>query len=401
MLPSSRAPPPGPSRAVSRASPIPRTVVLLGLVSLLTDVSSEMIVPLLPLLLVQVLGAGPAFVGLVDGAADAVASLGKLGSGILADRSPRQKPLVVGGYALSTFVRPLMGLAASPLQVLGIRVLDRVGKGLRTSPRDVLLAAAAPEAGRARAYGFHRAMDHLGAATGPLLAALLLGLGVPLRHVFLWSLVPGLLALAVLVAVREPSAPVHPEPLRPGAAGRLAPFLAVIALAALGTGADALLVVRFTELGGAASLVPILWLALHAVRAGLATAGGALADRAGRPAAVSLSLAAGAVAYAGIALAAEWWQVLGLAGVWGLRAALGDGAERALLVQLAGEGMRGRALGSYHLVSGVMALPAGAIFGLVYEVVSPAVAYGAGAVVLALSAVLLPVAVRRARPSGP
>lgn len=386
-------------------SRLPRTVVLLGVVSLFTDVSSEMIVPLLPLLLLQGLGATPAFVGIVDGAAEAVASIGKLGSGLLADRTPRQKPLVIAGYSVSALMRPLVSFAAAPLQVLGIRVLDRVGKGLRTSPRDVMLAASAPADSRARAFGFHRGMDHLGAAIGPLIALALLSLGFGLREIFLWSAVPGVLGVLLLFAVREPpreSQPASGAPRLPTreAVRNLGPVLGVIALVALGTGSDAFLVVRLAGVGGTEELVPVLWLVLHLVRASLSTPGGALADRLGHVRVLSLSLVAGACAYAGLAMASSSVAVIALAGAWGLRAALGEGAERALFVELSGGGERGRALGLYYLTLGIVALPAGAAFGWVYQALSPHAAYGIGAGLLAVASMLVGPAARRSRSRG-
>ena len=190
------------------AAPLPRPVKTLGLVSLLTDASSEMIYPLLPSFLTGVLRAGPAFLGLVEGAAEALASVLKLLSGRLSDRTRRRKPFVVFGYGLSTLARPLVAVAASPLHVLAIRLADRFGKGVRGAPRDALLAAATPAGERGRAFGFHRAMDHAGATLGPLLASAALLAGAELRTVFALALVPGLLALGVLVfGVREEPAP--------------------------------------------------------------------------------------------------------------------------------------------------------------------------------------------------
>ncbi len=189
-----------PSRSASVVKvALPRTVVILGLVSLLNDAASEMITPLLPIFLTATLGAGPAIVGLVEGIAEATASILKLVSGRLADRGMPAKSLVVGGYALSNSMRPLIGIAAGWFAVLLLRFMDRVGKGLRTAPRDALIAAAAGPEQRGRAFGFHRSMDHAGSVIGPLLAFALLSAHADLKHVFLASVVPGVLVLLLLL----------------------------------------------------------------------------------------------------------------------------------------------------------------------------------------------------------
>ncbi|HEX5759454.1 MAG TPA: MFS transporter, partial [Thermoanaerobaculia bacterium] len=182
-----------------------RNVLALAAVSLLTDVSSEMIYPLLPLFLTGVLGAGATALGAIEGAAESTAALLKLGSGWWSDRLRRRKPLVVAGYLLAAAVRPLVGIARAPAQVLAVRLTDRVGKGLRSSPRDALIADSVAPAVRGRAFGFQRAGDHAGAVVGPLVAfALLRWTDLSLREVFLWSAVPGGLAVLLLVlAVRE------------------------------------------------------------------------------------------------------------------------------------------------------------------------------------------------------
>ena len=189
---------------------LPRTVVVLGFVSLLNDSASEMITPLIPLFLTATLGAGPAIVGFIEGLAEATASVLKLVSGRLADRGVPAKSLVLGGYGLSNVARPLIGLAASWAAVLSLRFLDRVGKGLRTAPRDALIAGATEASRRGRAFGFHRSMDHAGAVIGPLAAFALLSANVPLGSLFLASVVPGALVLLLLVWGLPDAAPQCP-----------------------------------------------------------------------------------------------------------------------------------------------------------------------------------------------
>jgi len=205
-----------------KKSSLPRVVVWLGVVSLLTDVGTEMIYPLLPMFLSDVLHAPKSFIGAVEGAAEATASLLKLISGRIVDRMQRRKPLTVLGYGPSSLVRPIVGLATHPWHVLATRVADRIGKGLRSSPRDALLADAAPIEMRGRAYGFHQAMDNAGAIVGPVAATLLLYVGVKLRSVLLLSAIPGAMAMCALVfGVRE-SEPAEPKKAR-GAGGPIDP----------------------------------------------------------------------------------------------------------------------------------------------------------------------------------
>src|SRR5580700_6920578 len=186
-----------------RSARLPRTVVLLGLTSLFTDVGTEMIFPLLPVFLVEVLHAGPEYIGLVEGTAVTVASLLKLASGVVADIVPRRKPLVLIGYGLASAVRPFVALATRPWHVLAVRMTDRVGKGLRSSPRDALIADAAGDR-PGRAFGFHQAMDNAGAVVGPLLATALIALGLSVRGVFWIAVIPGVVATSLVAVVREP-----------------------------------------------------------------------------------------------------------------------------------------------------------------------------------------------------
>jgi MFS family permease len=338
------------------AEPLPRAVKALGLVSLLTDASSEMIYPLLPAFVTGVLGAGAAFLGAVEGLAETTAALLKLVAGRLADRLPRRKPLVVAGYGLSSATRPLVALAAAPVHVLAIRLLDRVGKGVRGAPRDALLADVTTEGQRGRAYGFHRAMDHAGAVVGPILASAVLLFTRDLRIVFALSAVPAALAMAALVAaVREDPRPrpVHADAqereggLRPG----LRPYLAVLAVFTLGNSSDAFLLLRAQEAGVGLALIPLLWSFHHLVKSAASTAGGTLSDRVGRKKAIVAGWTVYALAYAGFTHARTATHVFLLFAVYGLFYALTEGPERALVADLAGPDARGRAFGLYHAVT--------------------------------------------------
>jgi len=378
------------------SAPLPRAVKTLGLVSLLTDASSEMIYPLLPSFLSGVLRAGPAFLGLIEGTAEALASLLKLVSGRLSDRAPHRKPFLVFGYGLSSFARPLVALAATPVHVLLVRLADRFGKGVRSAPRDAMLASVVAREDRGRAFGFHRAMDHAGATIGPLLASAALFAGLDLRTVFALAWVPGLLALAALVfGVKEDEAP-PPEPEAPSAGPRAGetprtarPFrlyLLVLVLFALGNSTDAFLLLRAQELGVTLAFIPLLWTFHHVVKAALSTVGGALSDRAGRRRVIVLGWAIYAVAYLGFARARGPFMVLVLFAVYGLFHALTEGPEKAFVADLSPTTERGRAFGLYHAVTGAMILPGNLLTGLLWQRYGAGVALMTGAALAAVAA---------------
>ncbi|MBL8962010.1 MAG: MFS transporter, partial [Gemmatimonadetes bacterium] len=263
-----------------------RNVLVLSVVSLLTDASSEMIYPLLPVFMASVLGAGAVAVGALEGLAQAVSALMQVVSGQWSDRVARRKPLIVAGYTLASVLRPLVGLATSVGQVLAIRVGDRVGKGVRGAPRDALIAASVPAADRGRAFGFHRAADHAGAVIGPLAAfALLSWWGVGLRTVFLLAAIPAVLAVVVaVVGIIEVPATARGTVRGLGQVprGTLARYLGVLALFTLGNSTDAFLLLRAQEAGVPVAQVPLLWAFLHVVKSLASTPGGALSDRVGR-----------------------------------------------------------------------------------------------------------------------
>ncbi|HEV8247955.1 MAG TPA: MFS transporter [Polyangiaceae bacterium] len=375
---------------------LPTAVIGLGLTSLLTDVSSEMIFPLLPLLLTS-LGAGAAALGLIEGVADAVSSLLKLASGALADRVKRKKPLVMAGYALASFVRPLSGFALHAWQVLAVRVTDRVGKGIRSAPRDAIIAQSVPHAQAGRAFGLHRAMDHAGAVLGPLVAAGLLALGLPLRSVILAAIVPGLLALLVLAFVKEPAPREGPPPSknlasRAGVKNLPRPlrhYLGVLFLFSLGNSSDAFLLLRARELGVAVTSIPLLWTALHVAKLTSSYAGGTLADRLPRRALIASGWCIYAGCYFALGRATAAWQAWLLFCVYGTYYGLTEPAERAVIKELAPVRAQGLAFGAYHFVVGISAVPAGLLAGQLWKHFGAAAALSLGAALALLSAVLL------------
>lgn len=367
-----------------------RNVLALAAVSLLTDVATEMTYPLLPVFLATVLGVSATAVGAIEGAAESTAALLKLASGWWSDRLKRRKPLVVAGYALAAVVRPLIGLAQSAGQVLSIRVADRVGKGIRGAPRDALIADSVDPAVRGRAFGFHRAADHAGAVIGPLLAfGLIQGLGVDLRTLFLLTAIPGALAVAVLVfGVREKARPAPAAAEQPKQRQKLEKagldrsfwaYLAVLLLFTLGNSTDAFLLLRATDLGVPAALIPLLWAFLHVVKSVSSTPGGALSDRLGRKPLIVAGWLVYAGVYFGFAQADAAWQVWALFGVYGLFFGMTEGTEKALVADLVPAERRGAAFGWYNLALGLGALPASLLFGAIWDRWSAGAAFGFGA----------------------
>jgi len=393
----------------SRWRPAPN-VWALSAVSFLTDASSEIIAPLLPIFLTTTLGASARMVGVIEGAAEAVASLLKLASGWWSDRARRRKPLVVWGYTLSTVVRPLMAISTTASQVLAIRVVDRVGKGLRGPPRDALLAASTPPASRGRAFGFHRAADHAGAVVGPLIAILCLSwLAMPMRDVFWVASIPGALAVIVaIVWVRESPRLTDDgstrlerrEPHDASAAGltERAPTalpagftkaMLAIAVFTLGNSTDAFLILRANQLGVPIAMIPLLWVALHAVKSASSTPGGALSDRMGRAPLIISGWVLYALVYVGFAVADQVWHAWMLFALYGLVFGLNEGTEKALIADLVPAALRGRAFGWYQATLGLAALPASLVFGIVWDRYGASAAFTMGATLACIASVLL------------
>lgn len=381
---------------------LPATVVGLGFVSLFTDISSDAIFPLLPAFLTT-LGASNAFIGLVEGAADLVANVLKYVTGVVADRRARLKPLILAGYGLSTLARPVVAFALAPWHVLAVRVVDRVGKGVRTSPRDALIAAATDPSIRGRAYGFHRAMDHAGAAIGTALGALLLWfLGArdgqatsseQMRTVFLWAAVPGVLAMIALALTREPERTRTPpgEVLQVDSAPpALRKALVPIVLFTFANATDAFILVKAARLGAAAVAAPLLWLALHLVKASTATMGGRIADRYGERNALALGWTVYAITWTAVGLAGDVMILAVLAALYGISHGLVEGPERALIARLSSQDARGRAFGIYNMMVGFTALAASGLFGLVWDHWGSGIAFaGSGAFALVAAGTLL------------
>jgi MFS family permease len=373
---------------------ITRNVFALGIVSTLTDVSSEMIYPLLPLFLTSVLGAPIAFVGLVEGVAESTASLLKLFSGWLSDKLKRRKGIVVLGYSLSTITRPLVALATAGWHVLLVRFVDRVGKGIRTAPRDALIADSTDIANRGKAFGFQRAMDHLGAVIGPLIASLLLyslHSPYPLRTIFLCAFIPGILAVLVLALfVREQkqkdqqSMPAYKFSLK-GLDGRFRFFLLIVILFTLGNSSDAFLILRAKNAGVPVIYIPLLWAFLHVVKSISSTPFGALSDKIGRGRLIVAGWLIYAGVYSGFAYVTSAWQVWFLMGVYGFYFGCTEGVEKALVADFIRPELRGTGYGVYNFAIGLMALPASLIMGILWQALGVKIAFlfGAGLSIIA------------------
>lgn len=393
---------PRPPSPAAEARGVPSAVKGLSLVSLFNDVASEMVYPLLPAFVTRTLGAGPLVLGILDGASELTSSVLKWISGWLADRPGWRRPLILGGYATAVLIRPLIANASAAWQVIGFRVVDRVGKGIRTPPRDAMIAEVTPPELRGRAFGFHRGADHFGAVLGSLVAWWLLRQGADVRSVIGWSVVPGLVAFVVLAGVlkgarsRESGArsrDVKASNLVPesgSSSGPAAPSTQLLtpssfwppiaALTALTFFRlpETLLLLRLQDRGVSIVAVPLIWAGLHVVRSASSYPGGSLADRYGARRVV----AAGGILFAlvafGLGMSIGPSAAVALFLLLGLVAGLTESGERSMVVTLAPVRI-GRGFGVYHALTGVAALPAGLLFGALYQSVSGRAALWASA----------------------
>ncbi len=360
----------------ARKKKLPRNVIALGGVSFFTDASTEMIYPLLPLFLSSVLGANASFIGAIEGFAESTAALLKLFSGWWSDKVGRRKPLVVLGYGLASFVRPFTAIAQAATQVLAIRVTDRVGKGIRSSPRDALLADSVDPSQRGRAFGFHAAADNAGAVVGPLVAfALIKWGGFSLRSVFWIAAIPAIIAFVVLVvAVREDKV-VRPESAKKSDkvqfGGNLGKkfwaYLFVLFLFTLGNSTDAFLLLRANELGISIVLAPVVWAFLNFVKSSTGVLGGSLSDRFGRKPLIVGGWLLYAAVYYGFARANTAWHAWALFAAYGIFYGMTEGVEKALVADVVPANRRGAAFGWFNLAIGLGALPASLMFGAIWD----------------------------------
>lgn len=395
----------GAPRLLSRYRRLPKNVIVIGLISLLNDASSEIIYPLLPLFLTLTLGASPKIIGLIEGTAESISSLLKLFAGYFSDRRGRRKGLVVGGYALANFIRPLLGFATNWLQVLAIRLTDRVGKGIRTAPRDAMIADTVAVKERGLAFGFHRAMDHTGAVIGPLIGFLLVYFiasdrnspsASDYRKIFLLASIPALCAVMVAVfGLRESVTKRRLDSLTPpglsfrGFDTNFKRFLFLVALFTLSNSSDAFLLLRAKQAGVLEVNIPLLWAALHVTKVLSSLVGGDLSDRLGR----RTLIVSGWLLYAGVYLAFAFVSTPGAAWtiflIYGVYFGLAEGAEKALVADLVRPEQRGTAYGLYNLAFGITVLPASLMMGFLWDWFNPQTAFITSACLGATAALLL------------
>jgi len=388
---------------------LPAGVWLLGAVSLLNDVASEAIYPLLPFFLTTVLGATAVSLGVIEGAAEAVSSVLKVISGRLSDRWRRRKPIVVFGYSLSGAARPFISIAASWWMVFALRFIDRVGKGIRSAPRDAMLADFADHANRGKVYGLHRAMDHTGAVVGPLLATgFLLAFPDRYRTLFALTAIPGIATVVLLMWVREqkhpdarsapipnPQSPVSSQPqslipdIKMALPSSLKRYLMVLSVFTLGNSADAFLLLRLTEAAGGPQLIPLFWSLLHVVKMGASLIGGSASDRVGRRPLIAAGWIVYATVYAGFAMATSLSALLSWFFAYGIFYGCVEGTERALVADFARPTERGTAFGIYNAVTGIGALVSSVVFGLLWNAAGAPAAFASGAVLAIVAAALL------------
>lgn len=381
---------------------LPRAVWLLGWVSLATDAASEAIYPLLPFFLTQVLGASPVALGVVEGAAEAANSLLKMASGRLADRGRAKRRLVLLGYSVSSAARPLIAITTTWTQVFAVRVADRVGKGVRGAPRDAMLAAWATPTTRGKVYGFHQGMDNLGAVVGPALASLFL-LFYPghYRTLFTLTIVPGAIAVALIfllpAEVRRKDTTVTSAGVKASSPlpRRFYGFMAVLAVFMLGNSTDAFLLLRLTDAAGSVVFIPLMWAGIHVVKATVSMVGGSWSDRIGRRTVIALGWIVYAVVYAGFALSSTLPALLAWFLIYGFYFGFAEGTEKALVADLAPASRRGTAFGIYNAVSGLGALIASVVFGVIWKIFGAPAAFGTGAALALAATVLLFVVVPR------
>lgn len=384
---------------------LPAGVWLLGGVSLLNDVATEAIYPLLPFFLTSVLGATAVSLGIIEGAAEAVSSVLKVMSGRLSDRWQRRKPIVVAGYCLSGLARPFISIANGWVSVFVLRFIDRVGKGIRSAPRDALLADLADATNRGRVFGFHKAMDHTGAVLGPLLATgFLIAYPDRYRTLFALTTIPGLATVVLLMWLREPRADLKvgttfrtpPAGIRSAdlQVGQALPpplirYLVVLSVFTLGNSADAFLLLRLTEAAGGPRYIPLLWSLLHVVKMISSIVGGSASDRLGRRPLIAIGWTIYAFVYAGFAMSGSLPALVVWFLIYGVYYGCVEGTERALVADFALSSQKGTAFGVYNAVAGIGALIASVIFGLIWTTFGPSIAFASGAALAIVAAILL------------
>ena len=385
----------------SRSIGISRTVIVLGVVSFLTDMSSEGIYPLIPLYLTAVLHVQAINIGIIEGIAESTACMLRVFSGYFSDRLGNRKWLTVSGYGLSTISKPLFAFTTSWQQVLGVRFADRLGKGIRSAPRDALIADVSPPDKRGISFGFHRTMDTIGAITGPLIAFWLLrSLHFGYRSIFLLSAIPAALAVLVLIfLVREPARAARKDAELPelglkSLSRRFKSFLLVAGVFSLGNSSDVFLILRANHLGIGAEKILLVYMLFNSVEAALSITAGAVSDRIGRRNVILGGYLVFALVYAGFGFARRPAEIWALFAFYGVYNALTQGVQRAFAADLAKSEARGTGLGAYYTATGIALLPASLIAGYLWQYVSKSAPFFYGSALALVASVLLAVLFR-------
>ncbi|MCL4457608.1 MAG: MFS transporter [Nitrospirae bacterium] len=372
-----------------------KNVTVAGLVSFFMDISSEMIYPLVPLFLANVLGVNKSVIGLIEGIAESTASLLKVFSGWFSDRIGNRKWLMAAGYGISTLSRPFVALATGWQHVMGSRFIDRFGKGIRTAPRDALIAESADRTHLGRAFGLHRAMDTMGAVVGPALAFFFLGLfSNDYRTVFWLSMIPGVVAVLLiifLITEKKKVAAAHTE--RPKLTikhfdWRFKFFVAIAGLFAVGNSSDVFLILRAEQVGVSTVMIPVVYLLFNLVYSLSSIPAGMAADRFGRKRVILLGFILFAILYYGFAIASDTKAIWILFGFYGLFMGLTEGVQKAFLATIIPQDFKATAFGVYNTVIGIAMFPASLIGGWLWDNISPSATFYFGSITASLSAAL-------------
>ena len=376
---------------------ITRNIFLLGLVSLFTDLSSQMIFPLIPLYLVSVLGTGALVVGICEGAAETTASLIKVFSGYWSDRLKRRKPFIFIGYSLSAITKPLFALAGAWPLVLTIRMIERVGKGIRSAPRDAIVAESVDRSVRGKAYGFHRAMDGLGSVLGAFLAFILLSTtNSDYARIFLLAGIPGIAAVLFILFIKEPEGregqQVKPTSMRVSFRALPANLRLLIVAGSvfyLGHFGYAFLLLRAKDIGLTDQTAILLYVLFYVVYVIAAIPAGMLSDRVGRKPVLMASYLIFAIVSLGLIFSDSLHSVLPFFAIYGISFAMFDSVQRAYVVDFAPEHLRATALGTFHAAVGLVALPGGYIAGMLWDTIGPEATFVYGLTLAVISSLLL------------
>ena len=372
-----------------------RNVFVAGLVSFFMDVSSEMIYPLVPLFLANILGINKSIIGLIEGIAESTASLLKVFSGWFSDRIGNRKWLMAAGYGISTLSRPIIALATGWHHVMGSRFMDRFGKGVRTAPRDAIIAESAEKTHLGRAFGFHRSMDTMGAVVGPAIAFFLLGIfSNNYRIVFWLSMIPGFIAvLLIILFITEKKKVPLPHAERPKLAlkhfdWRFKFFLAIATLFAIGNSSDVFLILRAQQTGISTVMIPVVYLLFNLIYSLSAIPAGIAADRFGKKRVILLGFVLFAVLYYGFAIARDTAVIWVLFGFYGLFMGLTEGIQKAFLATIIPQDFKATAFGVYNTAVGLAMFPASLIGGWLWDNIAPSATFYFGAITASLSSLL-------------